>query len=102
MEFELPQDFKELFQLLNANNVRYTRIRYEVFEMIETRLMKKVSVLVASLLVFAFSIAGWAQTPRRSPRRSPPADFFSVKPADILITGGTIVTMNKDRRVIEN
>lgn len=23
MEFELPQDFKELFELLNANNVRY-------------------------------------------------------------------------------
>jgi hypothetical protein len=23
MEFELPQDFKELFELLNANNIRY-------------------------------------------------------------------------------
>lgn len=26
MEFELPKDFKELFELLNANNVQYLLI----------------------------------------------------------------------------
>lgn len=31
MELELPQDFKELFKLLNANNLRYLMIgRYAV------------------------------------------------------------------------
>ena len=55
-------------------------------------LMDKLKTLFAFFLLFSLSFTGLL---RSEPRRH-------TAPADLLITGGTIVTMDASHRVIEN
>lgn len=54
--------------------------------------MNRFKIFVAFLLLFSFSNSSFADISRNG----------SVITTDILILGGTVVTMDKDRRVIEN
>ena len=58
--------------------------------------MDKLKSYFALLLVFTFSSSALAQ---RIPHTE---KYIAPSTCDILITGGTVVTMGKDRRVIEN
>ncbi|HMJ08896.1 MAG TPA: amidohydrolase family protein, partial [Pyrinomonadaceae bacterium] len=59
--------------------------------------MEKLKVRSTALLVFVFTISTFAQ-------RLPQANRTVAAPlvCDLLILGGTVVTMDKDRRVIED
>ena len=63
--------------------------------MIETTAVKKLNVVVAFVLLFGFSISGLTQV-RPGPHPPPPLV------ADLLVVGATVVTMDNNRRVIEN
>jgi 5-methylthioadenosine/S-adenosylhomocysteine deaminase len=65
--------------------------------------MDKLKYLFAALLLFSLTVSGFTQhivtKPRRSAGSSPAGLRLSV---DLLVVGGTIVTMDKAHRVIEN
>ena len=58
-----------------------------------TSAMDKLKILLSVLLLFSFSLSGFGQTAGGRSR---------VTNVDLLIVGGTIVTMNSKREVIEN
>src|SRR5690242_6911253 len=57
--------------------------------------MQKLKTIVAATLLISFTITSFGQV-RSVPKRA------SGSAVDILIIGGTVVTMDKDRRVIED
>ncbi len=58
--------------------------------------MNKLKTPIVFLLIFVFSVISFAQKPTRSNATRLP------KTVDLMIVGGTVVTMDAERRVIEN
>ncbi len=58
--------------------------------------MDKLKIFFTTLLLFSFTITTFGQRIPHSEK------YVAPWTCDLLITGGTVVTMDKDRRVIEN
>jgi len=68
--------------------------------------MDKLKYFLAFLLLFSFTISGFGQVSPLDPNREIPKRKLLIRglktPVDLLISGGTIVTMNEKREIIED
>src|SRR6476660_9195997 len=68
--------------------------------------MDKLKITFAFLLLFSFTISGFGQVSLLDPSREIPKRKPLIRglksPVDVLISGGTIVTMNEKREIIED